>query len=115
MNLSLKNKNAIICGSTQGIGLAIAKELAKLGANCILLARNEDALKKALLSLEKPYSQRHKYLVADFADAEKVKTVVESVVAASPVHILINNTGGPSAGPVADATPAAFLRHSIYI
>lgn len=110
MNLSLRNKNAIICGSTQGIGLAIAKELAKLGANCILLARNEDALKKAVLSLEKPYSQRHKYFVADFTDSAKVKSVVESVVAVSPVHILINNTGGPAAGPVADATPAAFLQ-----
>lgn len=110
MNLSLKNKNAIICGSTQGIGLAIAKELAKLGANCILLARNEEALKKAVLSLEKPYSQRHKYLVADFSDSAKVKSVVESVIAASPVHILVNNTGGPAAGPVTDATPAAFLQ-----
>ncbi|MDP9230522.1 MAG: short-chain dehydrogenase, partial [Bacteroidota bacterium] len=36
MNLSLETKNAIICGSTQGIGLAIAEELALMGANCTL-------------------------------------------------------------------------------
>ena len=45
MNLDLKNKHAIICGSTQGIGKAIALELANLGASVTLIARNEDALK----------------------------------------------------------------------
>ncbi|MEO8403958.1 MAG: SDR family NAD(P)-dependent oxidoreductase, partial [Chitinophagaceae bacterium] len=44
MNLSLKNKQAIICGSTQGIGLAIANELALAGADCILMARNKETL-----------------------------------------------------------------------
>ena len=44
MNLDLKNKNAIVCGSTQGIGEASAIELAKLGANITLIARNESKL-----------------------------------------------------------------------
>ncbi len=43
MNLSLKEKYAVICGSSQGIGLAAAKELALNGANCILIARNPGA------------------------------------------------------------------------
>jgi 3-oxoacyl-[acyl-carrier protein] reductase len=51
MNLSLEEKNAIICGISQGIGYAIAEELALLGANCILLARNEENLKLAVLTL----------------------------------------------------------------
>ena len=46
MNLDLKNKNAIVCGSTQGIGEASAIELAKLGANIMLVARNENKLKE---------------------------------------------------------------------
>ena len=44
MNLDLANKTAVVCGSTQGIGLAAAKELANMGANLILVARNEDKL-----------------------------------------------------------------------
>ena len=52
MNLSLEGKNALVCGSTQGIGLAIAEELALLGANCTLIARNEEALKLAILKLD---------------------------------------------------------------
>ena len=46
MNLDLKNKRALVCGSTQGIGKAVALELALLGANVTLVARNEDSLKK---------------------------------------------------------------------
>ena len=61
MDLSLKNKTALICGSTQGIGLAIARELALLGANCILLARNEDRLKEAVASLD---ISRDKHIVS---------------------------------------------------
>ncbi len=49
MNLDITGKNALVAGSTQGIGLAIAKELALLGANCTLIARNEEKLKKPLL------------------------------------------------------------------
>ena len=49
MNLELKNKNALVCGSTQGIGKASAKQLAEMGANITLVARNEDKLKTVLL------------------------------------------------------------------
>ena len=41
MNLSLLNKNALVCGSTQGIGWATAVELANMGATVTLMARNE--------------------------------------------------------------------------
>ncbi len=109
MNLSLEGKYAIICGSTQGIGLAIAEELALLGANCTLVARNEDVLKTAVLSLDIALRQQHGYLVADFSKPDEVKKVIEAHVAKHPVHILINNTGGPAAGPIIDATEDAFL------
>ena len=51
MEISLKNKNAIVCGSTQGIGEASAIELAKLGANITLIARNESKLLNILNKL----------------------------------------------------------------
>src|SRR5690348_2872789 len=110
MQLSLEGKNAIVCGSTQGIGLAISEELALLGANCILLARNETAMQGAIKKLDIALRQQHSYLVADFSKPDEVKQVVSQYVQQQPVHILINNTGGPPPGSVLDATPEAFLQ-----
>jgi 3-oxoacyl-[acyl-carrier protein] reductase len=109
MNLSLDGKNAVICGSTQGIGLAIAEELALLGANCTLVARNEVALQAAIKTLDIALRQQHSYLVADFSKPAQVKQAIEQHVQKNPVHILINNTGGPPPGSVLDATETAFL------
>jgi 3-oxoacyl-[acyl-carrier protein] reductase len=109
MNLSLEGKSAIICGSTQGIGLAIAEELALLGAGCTLVARNEASLQAAILSLDIALRQEHGYLVADFTKPEDLKKIIAAHVEQHPVHILINNTGGPPGGPVTEATEEAFL------
>lgn len=109
MNLSLEGKNAIVCGSTQGIGLAIAEELALLGANCTLVARNEEALKAAVHTLDTQLRQQHGYIVADFSKPDEVRVAIEKHVSSNAVHILINNTGGPAAGPVIEATEEAFL------
>ncbi len=109
MNLSLEGKNAIICGSTQGIGLAIAEELALLGANCTLIARNEEKLKFAIHSLDIALRQQHNYLVADFSQPEELKKIISSHVTNHPVHILINNTGGPKPGAIIEATEQDFV------
>jgi 3-oxoacyl-[acyl-carrier protein] reductase len=109
MNLSLHGKHALICGSTQGIGLAIAKELALLGANCTLMARSAEALAIACESLAKNEHQHHNFLVADFTNTDEVLKAVKNLVIENPVHILINNTGGPPAGPIANATAQEFL------
>src|SRR6476659_3662210 len=103
MNLSLEGKCAVVCGSTQGIGLAIAEELALLGANCILFARNEESLKEAIAKLDISNRQLHEYRVADFSRPDIVREQIEEIVAAQIVHVLINNTGGPPAGPIFDA------------
>ncbi|NLR61037.1 SDR family oxidoreductase [Chitinophaga polysaccharea] len=108
MDLSLKGKTALVCGSTQGIGLAIAVELALLGATCILLARNEDRLKTVLPTLATGEGQQHRFEVADFSDIAQVTAVAAKIAASGPVHILINNTGGPAGGPVIEADTTAF-------
>jgi 3-oxoacyl-[acyl-carrier protein] reductase len=109
MNISLTEKFAVVCGSTQGIGLATAKTLAALGATCILLARNEEALKDIVQhQLETPNQQLHEYYVADFSDTTQVKRAIEQVVAKHDIHILINNSGGPKAGPIIDASTSEF-------
>lgn len=109
MNLSLEGKTAVICGSTQGIGLAIAEELALLGANCILLARNEASLQEAVRKLDIANRQLHSYKVADFSKPEQVKQAIGEIVAVQPILILINNSGGPPAGPIVDAREEDFI------
>jgi 3-oxoacyl-[acyl-carrier protein] reductase len=109
MNLSLEGKYAVICGSTQGIGLAIAEELALLGASCTLMARNEKTLQEALHLLDISLRQEHNYLIADFSKPADVKAAIETHLTKHTVHILVNNTGGPPAGPIIEATEEAFL------
>jgi 3-oxoacyl-[acyl-carrier protein] reductase len=109
MDLNLKEKTAIVCGSTQGLGYASAVELALLGSNVVLFARNEDALKQAIVTLDNSKGQQHSYLVADFSDTEKVKTVIDEYVKHNTVHVLVNNTGGPASGPAFSAKPEEFI------
>ena len=108
MNISLENKTALICGSTQGIGLAIAKEFALAGATCVLMSRNETALKEVITQLDSSKGQQHQYLVADFSQPNEVKSVIENFTKSNTIHIVVNNTGGPKAGPIVDAEEDAF-------
>lgn len=109
MNLSLEGKSAIICGSSQGIGYAIAEELALMGANCILLARNEDNLKLAVSQLDIAIRQSHVYHVVDFNNQKATKQLIQQITSQQTVHILVNNSGGPAAGPIVEATEEQFL------
>lgn len=108
MNLDLKGKTALVCGSTQGIGKASAIEIAKLGANVILLARNEVKLKEVQSELSTHAEQKHQYKIADFSDASNVKEVANEIVKENQIDILVNNTGGPAGGPIIDAEVDAF-------
>jgi 3-oxoacyl-[acyl-carrier protein] reductase len=108
MELSLKGKTALICGSTQGIGLATAKELAILGAECILLARNKESLQSAVESLAAEHLQEHSYVIADFRDTQQVENAVKEITNRKSVHILVNNTGGPKGGPLIEADTHEF-------
>jgi 3-oxoacyl-[acyl-carrier protein] reductase len=109
MNLSLEGRNAIICGSSQGIGYAIAEELAVMGANCILLARNEDNLRIASSQLDTALRQTHTYHVIDFKNIDQTKQLINDITAQQNIHVLINNSGGPLSGPIIDAKEEEFL------
>jgi len=109
MNLDLTKKTALVCGSTQGLGYASAAELALLGCNVVLMARNEDKLKEAVKILSSTKGQQHHWLVADFSDTGIVKSVIDEFVKKNTVHILVNNTGGPPGGAALTAKPEEFL------
>ena len=114
--IPLAGRSAIVCGSTQGIGRACAIELARLGANVTLCGRNDDGLDKVLAELPGSPSQHHRTLLVDFTDWKAVRdAAMRHVASTGTVHVLINNSGGPAAGPLFDARPeelaAAFSQH----
>ncbi len=118
MNIDLQKKRALVCGSTQGIGKAVAIALAELECNVTLLARNENVLKEVAKELPSFAGQQHDYIVGDFAFPQELKQkVAQYIDEKNAIHILINNTGGPPAGPAATATveefTAAFTNHLI--
>jgi 3-oxoacyl-[acyl-carrier protein] reductase len=118
MNLDLSNKNALVCGSSQGMGKAIALQLAKMGANVTLFARNLETLNQVKEELANNGSQEHYAICADFSDTAAVARALDEHLSIVPnFQILINNTGGPAPGPAntaeSDAFLAAFNQHLI--
>lgn len=109
MDLNLKGKNALVCGSSKGIGKAAATELALLGANVTLVARSADVMSELVEELDDSLGQRHDFLQADFADPSDLRRKVHPLVSERTIHILVNNTGGPPAGPILDAQSGDFL------
>ena len=113
MNLDLTNKTALVCGASQGLGAAVAAELALLGAHVVVLARNEEKLRRVVQSLDISLRQQHSYIVADTAHPDQLAAQTASLLTKTrQVHILVNNTGGPPAGPLfntsADELETAF-------
>mgnify|MGYP002639602938 CR=1 FL=1 len=115
MDLNLKNKKALVCGSTQGIGKATAILLAQEGADVTLIARNEEKLKQVVSELSNN-NQQHNYIVADFQNPSELKEKLDQfIIKNEGFHILVNNTGGPQGGPVFSADlsefESAFTQH----
>jgi 3-oxoacyl-[acyl-carrier protein] reductase len=115
---NLSGRRAVVCGSSQGIGRAIAIELAALGADITLVARNPERLESVIRELDTESGQKHEMIVADFDEPAQVKIGIDQFVASKKTaEILINNSGGPPAGPAIEAAVhefnEAFNRHLI--
>ena len=98
MEILLEGKNALVGGSSKGIGRAIAERLAASGANVTLMSRSEPAMAQIVASLPTDKGQSHGYLVVNFSDFPAFKTQIDAFFAQNSIDILINNTQGPSAG-----------------
>ena len=104
IDLNLKGKKAMVCGASQGIGKAVAQELAEMGASVVIVARNEESLKEVLKDLDNSEGQDHAYIVADFSDPSNLKEQVSGFLNTEQNwDILVNNTGGPPAGKAIDS------------
>ncbi len=110
MNLDLTGKRALVGGASRGIGRAIAEELARLGASVVVMARDAALLEqvRAGLATSRGPAQRHGVLTSDTSKPETVDAAAHEALREGPVHIVINNTGGPPGGQAIDAKPEAF-------
>lgn len=111
IQIDLKGKNAFVCGGSKGIGFAAAQMMAQAGASVCIVSRSEESLKNALNRLDTSNGQRHRYLAVDFSDYRQVKNIVSKHLQQIDYSydILVNNTGGPPAGPIAAAKEDEFL------
>ncbi len=98
MDISLYGKKALVGGSSQGIGKAIAQQLGASGASVTLMARSGDKMKDIISGLPTDKGQRHQYLEVDFTDFNAYKEIIGNYFKDNSVDILVNNTQGPASG-----------------
>jgi len=108
MNIDLKGRNALVCGSSSGIGKASAILLSQMGANVTLLARNPASLEAALQELHRGPGQEHDFIIADMAQHIDLIEKINGLVMQKRIHILVNNSGGPPAGDILSANIVSF-------
>ncbi|MEQ1502834.1 MAG: SDR family oxidoreductase [Myxococcota bacterium] len=107
---SLAGRHALVCGASTGIGRATALRLAALGAEVTALARSADRLDRVVGELRDAGAPAARALIADLDDRAVLGVAVDRLLAdQGPVHVLINNTGGPPGGRLLDAAPDAIL------
>lgn len=110
MNIQLNGKHALVCGGSRGIGKASAQVMASLGATVTLLARNPEYLTDTVHLLPTPDGQKHLWVAADTSDVSDLQQKIKKLIDKSPVHILVNNSGGPAGGALLGAIPDDFLK-----
>lgn len=91
----LKGKNAVVTGSTSGIGLAMAREFAANGANVVLNGFGDaQAIEKERAGIEQEFGVKAVYLNADLMNGDATRQFIEdSVKALGSIDILVNNAG----------------------
>ena len=98
MNLNLKNKNAIVCASSQGLGKAAAIDLAKEGVNLAICSRDQEKIDKAKEEILQKTEHNIKVIAlkADLDSLEDIQIFLQEVERSlGEVDILVNNNGGP--------------------
>jgi 3-oxoacyl-[acyl-carrier protein] reductase len=108
MDMDLTGKNALVCGSSGGIGKASAIALSQLGVNVTLLSRNKEALNEALKELDRSKNQHHDFIIADTSDTEDFRKKLSDLVSQKIIHVLVNNSGGPPPGNILGADTKDF-------
>ena len=87
-------KNILVTGATSGIGLELVKLLSEKNLNIFFFARNEKKSKKLKDFLEKKFSVKVQYYIADFSDLDSIKIALENLLKTNlRIDCLVNNAG----------------------
>ena len=106
MDLGIKNRRAIVCASSQGLGLACATSLAREGCVVFINGRDQSRLAQAVTQIEAATGVRATPVAADINTETGRATLI---AACSEPDILVNNNAGPPPGALADWDHAAWL------
>jgi 3-oxoacyl-[acyl-carrier protein] reductase len=110
MIIDLSGKTAIVCGSSKGIGREIAIQFAKSGANVVLLARDKNLLDELICLLDISKGNKHHVLQADLQEYESLSFKLNGLIQRiGKIDIVVNNSGGPSPGPLVDSKIDEFI------
>jgi 3-oxoacyl-[acyl-carrier protein] reductase len=105
MDLGLKNKVAFIAASSDGLGKAVAMELANEGATIIINGRNKAKLEKTKNDIELKYHTKVLAIPGDLANKDEREVVLKTIFSHhNTINILVTNTGGPPSGKFEDLT-----------
>jgi 3-oxoacyl-[acyl-carrier protein] reductase len=105
MDLGLKDKVALVAASSQGLGRAVAEELAAEGASLVLCAREPKTLAQVAATIADRSGSHVLAVPADVTVAEDIKRVVDAGIERfGRIDILVTNAGGPPAGSFAQIT-----------
>ena len=105
MDLGLKGKVALIAASSQGLGFAVARELAAEGASLVMCSRKQESIDRAASAIRDETGADVLPLAADVSISEDISRMIAAGVDRfGKIDILVTNSGGPPAGPFESTT-----------
>jgi len=111
LDLGLKGRSALVCGASQGLGLASAQALAREGARVALVARRKDKVEEAARAIAQAHGVETVALVADLVEPDACERVVREAEARfGGLDVLVANAGGPPTGAIDEVDDATWRR-----
>jgi len=118
MKIDLSKRNALVLGSSDGLGLAVARQFADCGANLLLVARSKDKLERITEELKQKYNQHIDFLAIDIGQLSNLRDELQKKLTEfGNFTIVLNNSGGPPTGLASETTIEDFeqaFRQQLY-